>query len=65
MPTAPQELLQTDSEIVARALLSELLSAISVGLDSLGGKYAKWRLGFGAKGKTLTRIKISGDEPDG
>jgi hypothetical protein len=38
MSTAPQELLQTHSEIAAMALLSELLPAISLGLDSLGGK---------------------------
>jgi len=38
MSTAAQELPQTHSEIVAMALLSELPPAISVALDSLGGK---------------------------
>ena len=41
MSTAAQELPQTHSEIVAMALLSELPPAISVALDSLGGKMTK------------------------
>jgi hypothetical protein len=38
MAAAAQQLPQTHSEIVAMALLSELSPAISVALDSLGGK---------------------------
>jgi hypothetical protein len=41
MTTAAQELPETHSEVVARALLSELQPALAVALNSLGGKMTK------------------------